>query len=74
MAKRVSLTLSLPKSLRERLEEAAKEERRSLNNLAQIALDDWLAQRELLHPQFVADIREALAGTQAGQVEPVWKE
>lgn len=73
MAKRVSLTLSLPKSLRERLEEAAKEERRSLNNLAQIALDDWLAQRELLHPQFVSDIREALSGVEAGQVEPVWK-
>jgi len=73
MAERANLTLSLPKKLREQLEAVARAERRSLNNLVELALEDWLRLRESLHPQFMADIKEAQAGVKRGEVEPVWK-
>ncbi|OGF52877.1 MAG: hypothetical protein A2Z21_04255 [Candidatus Fraserbacteria bacterium RBG_16_55_9] len=73
MANRANLTLSLPKKLRSQLEAIAHTEKRSLNNLVELALEDWLELRETLHPQFMADIKEARVGVKRGEIEPVWK-
>lgn len=73
MANRANLTLSLPRKLREQLEAIANTEKRSLNNLVELALEDWLQLREALHPQFMADIKEAQAGVKRGEIEPIWK-
>lgn len=68
MAKR-SVTLTLDEDLRQRMEEMAKAERRSLSSMVEVALEDWLRMREELHPQFIADIKEALAGVARGEIE-----
>ncbi|MFQ6090275.1 MAG: hypothetical protein ACE5LD_02415 [Candidatus Bipolaricaulia bacterium] len=68
MAKR-SVTLALSEELRQKMESLAKMERRSLSSMVEVALEDWLKAREDLHPQFVADIKEALAGVARGEIE-----
>lgn len=69
MAKR-AVTLTLDPKLCAKLEAVAAEESRSLSSLVELALKDWLKLREDLHPQFVADIKEALAGVERGEVVP----
>ncbi|MFQ6033359.1 MAG: DUF6364 family protein [Candidatus Bipolaricaulia bacterium] len=68
MAKR-SVTLTLDEDLRQKIEKMAKAERRSLSSMVEVALEDWLRMREELHPQFIADIKEALAGVARGEIE-----
>lgn len=68
MAKR-SVTLTLSEELRQKMESLAKIERRSLSSMVEIALEDWLKAREELHPRFVADITDALAGVSRGEIE-----
>jgi predicted transcriptional regulator len=68
MAKR-SVTLTLDEELRQKMESIAKAERRSLSSMVEVALEDWLRMREELHPQFIADIKEALAGVERGEIE-----
>ncbi|MFQ5793692.1 MAG: ribbon-helix-helix protein, CopG family [Candidatus Bipolaricaulia bacterium] len=64
-----SVTLSLDEALWQKLESIAAEERRSLSSMVEIALEDWLKMREELHPQFIADIKEALTGVNRGEIE-----
>jgi len=68
MAKR-SVTLTLNEELRQKMESIAKAERRSLSSMVEVALEDWLKMREELHPQFIADIKEVLAGVERGEIE-----
>ncbi len=68
MAKR-SVTLTLSEELRQKMEILAKMERRSLSSMVEVALEDWLKVREELHPRFVSDIKEALAGVSRGEIE-----
>lgn len=74
MAEKAPLSLKVEKSVRRKLERIAKDEHRSLNAQAELALREWLRLKEELHPQFVQDIKEALEGVKRGEVEPIWKE
>lgn len=69
MAEKVPLSLKVEKPVRRKLEQIAKAEHRSLNAQAELALIEWLRLNEELHPQFVQDIQEALAGVARGEVE-----
>lgn len=69
MAKK-AVTLTLDPKLRAKLEAVAAKESRSLSSLIELALKDWLQLREELHPRFVADIKEALADVERGEVVP----
>jgi hypothetical protein len=72
MAKK-AVTLTLSKEVLEEIEEIAEHQQRSLSSQIDLALHDWLHLKEELHPQFVADIKEAQSGVKHGRVEPTWK-
>ncbi len=65
-----TVSAKVPQELRERLEEIAKLERRTTSNVVQLAIEDFVRTYEELHPQFRADILEALEGVRRGEVEP----
>ncbi|MBI1742367.1 hypothetical protein HYR54_04785 [Candidatus Acetothermia bacterium] len=67
------ITLTLSDEVLEQLEMVAEHQKRSLSSQIDLALRDWLHLKEELHPQFMADIKEALRGVKRGQVEPIWK-
>lgn len=62
-------SIRLEKNLKEKLEIIAEREKRSLNSVIEIALDEWLHIKETLHPDFVTEIKEALLGVRRGEVE-----
>jgi predicted transcriptional regulator len=64
------VSAKVPQELRDKLEEIAKAERRTTSNVVQLAIEDYVRQYDELHPQFRADILEALAGVARGEVEP----
>jgi predicted transcriptional regulator len=65
-----TVSAKVPQELRDKLEEIAKAERRTTSNVVQLAIEDFVRQYSELHPQFRADILEALAGVARGEVEP----
>jgi predicted DNA-binding protein len=65
-----TVSAKVPQELRERLEEIAKLERRTTSNVVQLAIENFVRTYEELHPQFRADILEALEQVKAGNVEP----
>jgi predicted transcriptional regulator len=65
-----TVSAKVPQELRDKLEEIAKAERRTTSNVVQLAIEDYVRQYNELHPQFRADILEALAGVARGEVEP----
>lgn len=65
-----TVSAKVPQELRERLEEIAKLERRTTSNVVQLAIENFVRTYEELHPQFRADILEALAGVARGEVVP----
>jgi predicted transcriptional regulator len=65
-----TVSAKVPQELRDKLEEIAKAERRTTSNVVQLAIEDYVRQYSELHPQFRADILEALAGVARGEVEP----
>ncbi|MDD5219977.1 MAG: hypothetical protein PHV11_05405 [Candidatus Bipolaricaulis sp.] len=65
-----TVSAKVPQELRERLEEIAKLERRTTSNVVQLAIESFVRTYEELHPQFRADILEALEGVRRGDVEP----
>jgi predicted transcriptional regulator len=65
-----TVSAKVPQELRDKLEEIAKAERRTTSNVVQLAIEDYVRQYDELHPQFRADILEALAGVARGEVEP----
>jgi len=65
-----TVSAKVPEELRERIDEIAKLERRTPSNVVRMAIEQFVDQYEELHPQFRADILEALAGVARGEVEP----
>jgi len=65
-----TVSAKVSQELRDKLEEIAKAERRTTSNVVQLAIEDFVRQYSELHPQFRADILEALAGVARGEVEP----
>jgi predicted transcriptional regulator len=65
-----TVSAKVPQELRDKLEEIAKLERRTTSNVVQLAIENFVRTYEELHPQFRADILEALAGVARGEVEP----
>jgi predicted transcriptional regulator len=65
-----TVSAKVSQELRGKLEEIAKAERRTTSNVVQLAIEDYVRQYNELHPQFRADILEALAGVARGEVEP----
>lgn len=65
-----TVSAKVPQELRDKLEEIAKAERRTTSNVVQLAIEDYVRQYSELHPQFRADILEAIEGVARGEVEP----
>jgi len=65
-----TVSAKVPQELRERLEEIAKLERRTTSNVVQLAIENFVRTYEELHPQFRADILEALEQMKSGDVVP----
>jgi predicted transcriptional regulator len=65
-----TVSAKVPQELRDKLEEIAKAERRTTSNVVQLAIENYVRQYSDLHPQFRADILEALEQVEAGKVEP----
>ena len=65
-----TVSTKVPKELRDRIDEIAKLERRTASNVVRMAIEQFVDQYEELHPQFRADILEALEGVARGEVEP----
>jgi predicted transcriptional regulator len=65
-----TVSAKVPQKLREQLEEIAKAERRTTSNVIQLAIEDFVRQYNEIHPQFRADILEALEAVKRGDVEP----
>ena len=66
----VNVSTRIPKELRDRLNEIAEAERRTMSSILHIAAEHYVRQYGDLHPQFRADILEGLAQMQAGDVGP----
>lgn len=65
-----TVSAKVPQELREELEKIAKAERRTTSNVIQLAIEDFVRQYNELHPQFRADILEALEAAKRSEVVP----
>ncbi|MEN6368639.1 MAG: ribbon-helix-helix protein, CopG family [Thermotogota bacterium] len=65
-----TVSAKVPEELRKQLEEIAKAERRTTSNVIQLAIEDFVRQYNEIHPQFRADILEALEQMKTGDVVP----
>ena len=65
-----TVSAKVPKELREKIDEIARLERRTPSNVVRMAIEQFVSQYNELHPQFRADILEALEGVARGEVEP----
>lgn len=65
-----SVSAKIPSELREQIDEIAKLEQRTPSNVIRMAIEQFVKQYTELHPQFRADILEALEGVAHGEVEP----
>lgn len=67
---KLTTSIRLEKAIKEKLEFIAQMEKRSLNSVIEIALDEWLHVKETLHPDFIKEIKEAISDVHQGQIEP----
>lgn len=70
------LSVRIPKSLLNLLEDAKWALRKSKNEIVRMALIEYIErhvpkEKEQIHPQFIADIHEALKEVAQGKVEPL---
>jgi predicted transcriptional regulator len=65
-----TVSAKVPEELRKQLEEIAKAEHRTTSNVIQLAIEDFVRQYNEIHPQFRADILEAIEQMKAGDVVP----
>jgi len=65
-----TVSAKVPKGLREKIDEIARLERRTPSNVVRMAIEQFVSQYEELHPQFRADILEALEQMRKGEVVP----
>ena len=65
-----TVSAKVPKELREKIDEIARLERRTPSNVVRMAIEQFVSQYTELHPQFRADILEALEQMRKGDVVP----
>jgi len=65
-----TVSAKVPQELRDRIDEIARLERRTPSNVVRMAIEQFVDQYEELHPQFQADILEALEQKKKGDVVP----
>jgi len=65
-----TVSAKVPKELREKIDEIARLELRTPSNVVRMAIEQFVDQYEELHPQFRADILEALEQMRKGEVVP----
>jgi len=65
-----TVSAKVSQELRQQIEEIAKAERRTTSNVIQLAIENYVRQYCELHPQFRADILDALEQMKAGDVVP----
>ncbi|MBN1858825.1 hypothetical protein JW848_06425 [Candidatus Bipolaricaulota bacterium] len=63
-----TLTGRVPASLRSQIDEIAMAEKRTISNIVEMALENFVRQYTELHPQFKADLIDGLAQLDAGDV------
>jgi|GEM_PF-1438743 len=68
-----NLTVRIDGELKDKYEELAESEHRSLNKQVEKALEEYLETKESLGYIFVPDLEEAERSIDEGEVEPVWK-
>ncbi len=66
----VSISAKVPPDLRDEVQRIAALEHRTTSNVVRLALEQYLKSYRELHPQFRADILEALEGARRGELEP----
>ncbi len=67
---KTGIAAKVPPELRREVEDIARMERRSVSSIVQMALESFIEHYKTIHPQFHADILEALDGVKRGEVEP----
>jgi predicted transcriptional regulator len=67
---RITVSTKVPQELRDQIDEIARAERRTPSNVVRMAIEQFVSQYTELHPQFRADILEALEQMKAGDVVP----
>ena len=65
-----TVTGRVPASLRSQIDEIAMAEKRTISNIVEMALENFVRQYTELHPQFKADLINGLAQLDAGDVVP----
>jgi len=65
-----TVTGRVPASLRSQIDEIAMAEKRTISNVVEMALENFVRQYTELHPQFKADLIDGLAQLDAGDVVP----
>ncbi len=63
-----TVTGRVPASLRSQIDEIAMAEKRTISNVVEMALENFVRQYTELHPQFKADLIDGLAQLDAGDV------
>lgn len=64
-----SISAKVPSDLRQRIDEIARIEKRSLSNVVHLAIECYVNTYFELHPHFRADILESKAAIRDGDVE-----
>ena len=70
MAATSSVFAKIPKVLREQIDEITRLERRTSTDVTRMAIEQFVSQYTKLHPQFRADIQEALSRMEACNAVP----
>lgn len=70
MERSVSIGAKVPPELRKEVEDIARVEMRSVSSVVRVALENFIKQYGAIHPQFKADILEAMDGIKRGEIEP----
>ena len=65
-----SIAAKVPPELKRELKSIARLEKRSVSAIVAMAIENYVKQYNALHPQFRADILEALEGIKKGKIEP----
>jgi predicted DNA-binding protein len=65
----VPVSTKVSPKIKEELESIARRERRTTSSVVKMAIEHYLEDYNALHPQFRADILEALEGVRSGKVE-----
>ena len=65
-----TISARVPQELRDRVDEIAQAERRTMSNVVELALESFVRQYTELHPKFREDIAAGLEQMRSGDVVP----